>query len=63
MAATDCRVWHLYQARCLLCDWSEEVTGDPGGAAYGASVHRASSEHLARLRERRKRAQPSVPDV
>ena len=53
--ATDCRVWEMYQARCLLCDWSEEATGDRGSAAYGARVHRESEEHRRRLREERQR--------
>jgi hypothetical protein len=51
--STDCRVWNLHQARCLLCDWSSEVTGDAGSAASDASMHRTSSEHIAKLRERR----------
>jgi hypothetical protein len=51
--ATDCRVWDLHQARCLLCDWADEVTGDRASAAYDARVHRASAEHKQKLREAR----------
>jgi hypothetical protein len=50
---TSCRVWHLHQARCQLCGWSGEVTGDAAAAAWDARDHRAGPEHQQRLRERR----------
>jgi len=52
--ASDCYVWHMHQARCLLCDWSGEVSGVAAEAASEVREHRASAEHQARLRERRK---------
>jgi hypothetical protein len=55
-SGTPCRVWTIYQARCLLCGWYEEVTGDPAAAAYSAKLHRAGEEHKENLRERRKTA-------
>ena len=57
MTGTECRVWRMYQARCLLCGWAEEVTGDPAAAAYGARDHRAGEEHKENLRERREARQ------
>lgn len=50
---SDCRVWRLYQARCLLCDWYEEVTSIPSEAARGAQIHRSSEEHKRNLALRR----------
>jgi hypothetical protein len=52
MMDTRCRVWKLYQARCLLCDWSGEVTGDGPLAARDAREHRGSEEHKRNLAER-----------
>ena len=52
-----CRVWTIYQARCLLCGWSEEVTDDPAAAAYSAKLHRAGEEHKENLRDRREARQ------
>jgi hypothetical protein len=50
---TPCRVWAMYQARCLPCDWAGELTGSSGEAATDARHHRATPEHKQRLRERR----------
>ena len=51
--ATRCRVWAMYQARCLLCDWMGEIWGygDRRAAADDARDHRSSDEHRAKLRE------------
>jgi hypothetical protein len=64
---TPCRVWHLHQARCLMCDWAGEITSDPADAAYDAYLHRRTLDHQARLAtrhaarmaERRKRFDPT----
>jgi hypothetical protein len=57
---TDCRVWTMYQARCLLCEWSSDIlTGDPGEAAGEARYHRQTPEHRKRLRGRRNRRRRS----
>lgn len=47
--ASYCRVWHMHQARCTLCDWSGEVVADSASAAYDARVHRRSPEHKNRV--------------
>jgi len=47
---TSCRVWAMYQARCLLCDWSGEVQADSEGAAYEARDHRRTQEHRDNLK-------------
>lgn len=52
---TSCRVWHLYHPRCMLCEWSGELTNQREGAAYDARAHRASPEHKRKLREARAR--------
>ena len=46
-----CTVWHIYQARCTLCNWAAEVTSVASYAAQEARDHRASAEHQARLKE------------
>ena len=47
---TACRVWSMYQARCLLCDWNGEVTGDPEAAADDARDRRRTDEHRGNLK-------------
>lgn len=47
---TSCRVWATYQARCILCNWSGEVTGDREDAADDASDHRRTQEHRDNLK-------------
>jgi len=47
---TPCRVWAIYQARCLLCDWSGELQGDREGAADDARDHRRTQEHRGKLK-------------
>jgi hypothetical protein len=54
--STPCRVWQMFQARCLLCEWdSPAIYGVDGSsdAADDAVAHRASPEHQAALRLRR----------
>lgn len=52
--SSPCTVWHIYQARCLLCNWSAEVTGVASYAAQEAADHRASDYHKRQLKERRR---------
>ena len=47
---TSCRVWAMYQARCLLCNWRGEITADPASAAYDARDHRRTQEHRDNLK-------------
>lgn len=49
---TGCRVWQLYQARCLLCDWEGEITGSSSSTAWDARAHRDSNEHQRELADR-----------
>jgi hypothetical protein len=44
----------MYQARCLLCDWAGEITGNKTEAADDAREHRSGEEHRQAVREARK---------
>jgi hypothetical protein len=46
------RVWLMFQARCLDCDWAGEVHGESGPAAHDAREHRQSPEHKIQARSR-----------
>ena len=52
MSRSKCRVWEIYQARCLLCGWSGETTSDQAEAADDAREHRLSDEHVSQLASR-----------
>ena len=48
---TACRVWAMYQARCLLCGWSGEIQAAQKDAADDARHHRSTQEHRDNLKE------------
>jgi hypothetical protein len=50
-----CRVWRIFQARCLTCDWNGEMTSDRREATADARAHRATIDHRKRDRDRRAR--------
>jgi len=63
----ECRVWNMYQARCMLCPsddpdtggpWSGEIHGSSGAAASDAAEHRATGEHKRRVTQRQNQRRP-----
>jgi hypothetical protein len=47
--AEPCYIRSVHQARCDLCDWSGDLTGDELEASAQAEVHREHPIHQDRM--------------